>query len=751
MVLENTHFKYNDLSTKILIDANGFNYFGKGDLDKSIFDLKTKAKIDDFNFTFNGEQYLKNKSVNADLITKINTNSLSFVFQENNLKINKLPIDFIGKFDFLKNGYNIDFKVQSTDSNLNDFFTALPPAYVTWLEKTKVKGKTDLLMTLKGKYIASANEKPDLNFNMKIREGEINYKEAPIPATNIYMNYGTKLTALDPEKLEINIDSIYFNVGKDYVKAIIKSTGLSKPNINAILKSKIDLEKLDQAFGLQNIDVKGILNLDVVSNGVLDLKANKIPVINGLVSYKNGFIKTNYYPNPIKNINLNAKISDETGTLKDFKLLLKPAQFDFESKPIYVNASIANLENIEYDIKAKGELDLGKIYKVFSQKGLSLNGYIKADVAFKGTQFDAMNGRYNRLQNKGVLVLRNIKTKSDYLPKSFVIKEGEFVFNQDKMKFNNFVSYYGQSDFAMNGYLQNVIDFTLSKNAVLKGSFKLNSNYINIDEFMSNVETTSDSGNINVNKTASGVVIIPPNFDLQINAKADKVDFDALKLQNLKGNLTLNKGKLSFKNSGLEIIGANVNMDMDYANETKNLASFGMKILAKDFDVKRAYKEIKMFREMATTAESAEGIISLDYNISGKLDNQMMPIYPSLLGGGKLSVKNVKMKGFKLFAAVSSKTGRNGIKNPDLSNVDINTKIKNNIITIEKFKFKVAGFRPRIEGTTSFDGLLNIKMRLGLPPFGIIGIPLKITGSQEKPKVRLGRETEDLKETEYKE
>ena len=86
IVIENTHFKYNDLSTKILIDANGFNYFGKGDLDKSIFDLKTKAKIDDFNFTFNGEQYLKNKSVNADLITKINTNSLSFVFQENNIK-----------------------------------------------------------------------------------------------------------------------------------------------------------------------------------------------------------------------------------------------------------------------------------------------------------------------------------------------------------------------------------------------------------------------------------------------------------------------------------------------------------------------------------------------------------------------------------------------------------------------------------------------------------------------------------------
>jgi AsmA protein len=98
---------------------------------------------------------------------------------------------------------------------------------------------------------------------------------------------------------------------------------------------------------------------------------------------------------------------------------------------------------------------------------------------------------------------------------------------------------------------------------------------------------------------------------------------------------------------------------------------------------------------------------------------------------------------------VSQKTSTEAIKNPDITKVDIKTTIKNNIITIERFKFKVAGFRPRIEGTTSFDGQLNIKMRLGLPPLGIIGIPLTVTGTQEAPKVKLGKKTEDLEETEY--
>lgn len=745
--IKNSHLVYDDKSTKILIDAKGFNYLGKGDLDKAIFDLKTEAKIDDFNFTFGDEQYLKNKKVNADLITKINTNSLSFIFEENNLKVNKLPIEFIGKLDFLKNGYDLDFNVKSQNSNLNDFFTALPPAYVTWLEKTKVKGSTDLLLTLKGKYIASTNEKPDLAFNMKIREGEINHKETPLPASNIFLNFDTKLPSLDTEKLKVNIDSIFFNVGKDYVKAIIKSEGLSRPKIDARIKTAIDLAKLDKAIGIQNMDLKGQLNLDVNSKGVYDSKNKIVPITKGKVLFKNGYIKTDYYPNPITNINVLADVSDNTGSLKDLKVAIKPASFNFEGKPVYVTANLENLENVKYDIVAKGELNLAKIYKVFSQKGLDLQGYIKADVAFKGTQADAVAGNYNKLNNSGTLLLRNIKTSSEYLPKPFLIKEGEFVFNQDKMNFNNFSAIYGQSYFKMDGYMQNGIDFVLSEKGVLKGNFNINANYINIGEFMSNSAKNQAENNPTI--AATGVVIIPPNLDLQFNCLAQKVDFDELKMQNLKGNVTINNGKLQLKKSGFDIIGSNVTMDVIYGSESPEKAFFEFEVLAKDFDVKRAYKEVKMFREMASAAESAEGIVSLEYKVGGKLNNAMQPIYPSLKGGGTLSVKNVKMKGFKMFGAVSKKTGKDAIKNPDLSKVDIKTTVKNNIITIERFKFKVAGFRPRIEGTTSFDGKLNIKMRLGLPPLGIIGIPLTVTGTQENPKVKLGRKGEDIEETEY--
>jgi len=58
----------------------------------------------------------------------------------------------------------------------------------------------------------------------------------------------------------------------------------------------------------------------------------------------------------------------------------------------------------------------------------------------------------------------------------------------------------------------------------------------------------------------------------------------------------------------------------------------------------------------------------------------------------------------------------------------------------------------RMEGQASFDGKLNLRFRVGLPPFGVIGIPLKITGTQDNPKVKAGRgsKKDELEETEDK-
>ncbi|MNI38809.1 hypothetical protein D3C73_929660 [compost metagenome] len=206
--------------------------------------------------------------------------------------------------------------------------------------------------------------------------------------------------------------------------------------------------------------------------------------------------------------------------------------------------------------------------------------------------------------------------------------------------------------------------------------------------------------------------------------------------------MRINNGALTLQQTGFNIAGAQVGMDASYKSTSPKSGLFDFHLTAKEFDIARAYKEIKLFREMASSASKVKGIVGLDYQLSGKLNDQMFPLFPSLKGGGVLSLKKVSLMGFKMMNAVSKATKRDSLTNPDLSDVQVKSTIKNNIITIEQTKMKVAGFRPRFEGQVSFDGRLNLSGRLGLPPFGLFGIPLSITGTQEKPVVKLKRNKE---------
>lgn len=754
--IQNVKLNYADISAKINIEAKGFNYVGKGNLDKSIFDLYTEAKIDSLDFTFDGETYLKNKTVDADLITRINTNSLAFVFQQNDLKINKLPISFIGKMNFLKDGYDINLKIESNNSRLNDVFTALPPQYVTWLEKTKVKGRTDLLLTFKGNYNASLNKKPDLAFRMNIREGSISYSDSPFETSNISLKFYTKLPSLDTEQLEVKLDTLHFNIGNDYLSAKINSKGLKNISLSADLKSKLDLAKLSKSVRIKGLDFKGNLTASIKSKGEYNAEKKLFPVTAGVINLQNGEVKTEYYPNPITEIKFLASVKNETGNFKDVNIQLTPASFVFEGKPVYVKALLSNFEDVNYDIVAKGELDIARIYKVFKQKGLDVTGYAKADLSFKGKQSYATTGQITKLQNKGSLILRDIKTTSELFPKPFFVKEGIFTFNQDKMNFDKFFANYGKSDFAMKGHLQNVINFVLEKKATLKGSFNINSNIVLADEFMA--ETSQATGKTNDKskvakeaKTESGVILLPENFNISLLANAKKVEYDGLVLNNVLGNVAVRNGKLLFEKIGFDIIDCNVGINGFYDDLSAKKAAFDIHFIAKNFNVKRAYKEIKMFRELASAAEKAEGIISLDYTVKGILNQEMQPVYPSLEGKGVISISKVKINGLKLFGQLSDKTDFESINNPDLSKVDIKSSIKDNIITVEETKMKIALFRLRIKGETSFDGKLNLKIRVGLPPIGLIGIPVVVTGTSDNPKIKIFSKTgQDIEETKYK-
>ncbi|WP_158796670.1 AsmA family protein [Pedobacter sp. L105] len=866
---------YDDHSVPLLFSAKGLNYSGKGDLSKAIFDLESLLQVESVDVYYNKTPYLLNKKINARLVTKINTNSLDLMFNENDLKINSLPIRFTGRFSFIKDGYDINFKTSAKETDLHNIFTALPPDIVARMEKTNIKGYAEINASLIGKYLAKQNIMPTLAFNMKIRDGSISNPKAPQPISHLFLNLQTRLPSLNMDSLSINMDSLYFNMGKSYVSSVIKLKGLKEPeiyiktradidldkwgkifsmaqlrgqytlnlkadgkytkkivhsgirqvdtviatipiftltssltngyikygslpaaidkisfnlnghnndgnyknteldisdlNVQALsnyirgfaklktsgstpidvqLKSMINLAEIKNFYPLKGLDLNGNLNLDVQSKGGYDKAKKLFPVTQATIKLMNGRIKTSHFDQPLEKIVIDGTLVNSNGQLKGTQLFIKPISFQLDGQPFVLKADLKNFDNVSYDVTSKGRIDVGKMYRLFAIKGYNVKGSVYTDVTFKGLQSDATSGKYNRLNNKGKMLINDLTLSTDLFPKSFLIKSGIFTFIQDKMKFEKFDASYGKSDVVMNGYLGNVINYALSSKAKLTGNFNLQGKKLFVNEFMVYHDSTATA---TAPAAGSGVILIPGNLNVTVSANVGKVYYSGLELKHAKGTLILNNGTLALQQTGFNLIDAQVNMDANYKSLSTRSASFDAHLTAKEFDISKAYKQIKLFRDLATSASKVKGVVGLDYQLSGRLNQDMFPVFPSLKGGGVLSLKKISLSGFQVMNAVSRATKRDSLSNPDLSEVNIKTTINNNIITIERFKMRVAGFRPRFEGQVSFDGRLNLSGRLGLPPFGIIGIPLSITGTQEKPIVALKRNKEGkLDETENK-
>ncbi|HEY6506339.1 MAG TPA: AsmA-like C-terminal region-containing protein [Chitinophagaceae bacterium] len=866
IVIENSKLVYDDLSSAVFIDAKGLNYAGNGDLSKAVFDLASHITIDSFDFYYDREPYVLRKSINADLVTSVNTNSLALEFTKNELKINRLPLEFTGRFEFLESGYFMNFNLNSNEAELADVFTALPPSYQGWLKKTKIKGNAAIIAELSGRYIGGTDTMPDLSFDMKIREGYIAYDKAIFPVSNLYLDFESRLPSLNTDSLSINIDSAFFNLEKNHFSSVLKVKGLEAPYILANISSEMDLEKFDRALGLQDYDLKGKLDLRLQANGRyatgqnpdrirnetvitsipsfnlqsrlqngylhftslpqpiqqinfnlnagcpdndyhhtsvavenIDIKvlnnyikgfirlknADNFPVdadldaifnlsdiqqfypldsmdINGdlvmrikstgnyqpaenifpkteaILKVENASVKTKYYPAPIEKIAVDAAIQNKEGTLNDLKVDVQPISFVFEGKSFTVKAALQDFDNLQYDIVSKGEVDLGKIYKVFAQEGLDVQGSIETDLALKGNQADAAAGRYSRLHNSGTLKVNNLTIFSDLYPHPFYIDRGAFRFYQDQMKIEQFRTKYGKSVFTLNGFFSNIFDY-VADSGPLKGDLRLQSDYILLDELMA---YNADNGSAKPDSLASGssgVIMVPGDLDLKFTADVKTVEYNKLQIKSVKGEVLIKGAELKVNETGFVLADAVTTMNASYKSLSPARAWFSYDIKAENFDVKKMYNQLELFRELAPAAASAEGIISLDYALEGKLGGDMYPIMPSLKGGGVLSVEKVKMKGFKLFSAMSKETGKEKIKDPDLSKIKFKTTIKNNVVTLEKTKIKVAGFRIKIQGQTNFNGQIKFDCRIGLPPFGIFGIPVKATGSGQNPKIKVGK------------
>jgi len=859
--ISNSNFIYDDQLSKTYLKLDNLEYDGLIDLTKDILSLNAKTDVKNSLFRLDKDTWVKNLPLKGKINTKINIDQLGFYFTDNPLVLGEFPLNLQGSLKIPNEQQVYDLKITTKNADLKAIPAIIPEAYQEYAKQVKMKGKADLLFTMKGILNASKKQNPDIHIETNINNGSFNYQKSASPINDLSLTSFIDIPALDPNRLKVKVNELDFSLLNGYTRtnfvfengATMFSEGTIDSNINlealknatgykkidakgnlklngnwkgfistnakkalekvplfdikadlkngyfkmrempaaldhinldmsilntngnfkntAVLVHNIDAKALDnyatgkieiknldnypidadftakihlqdiyKIYPVKGIDLRGDLFVKSKAVGTYEPKKKRVPVSNSTLSLKNGFIKFADYPElPLENINVETHVKSGRGSFSDLDISVLPISFTLAGKPFTVKANLKNLNNLNYRLHSKGQLNLGDLYKLFPIEGLDINGVVSTDVGLKGQNGAALDN----IQNRGFVKIENITIHSKFFPSNFVVKEGLFKLNGSQLTFEDVKARYKKNVFVFNGNVSNYINYIL-KDQNLSGSINFTSKKVNIDDFMAYNSGESS----NSTSAEDGVVLLPKNLDITINGNANEILFKDIKLNNFKGNLALKNGNLALNETEFEMIGSTFNADGTYLPINAKKAKFGINMKAKNFDIQRAYKEITLFREMVSAAEKAYGKVSLDYHLEGDLGADFFPRLKTIKGEGVLTLEDIQFHGFKVFNSVAEKTSTDALHDAKVNKVNIKTSIKDNVITIERTKFKIAGFRPRIEGQVSLDGYINVGMRLGLPPFGIIGIPIKITGPSDTFKVETGKyQKEDLNET----
>jgi AsmA protein len=577
---------------------------------------------------------------------------------------------------------------------------------------------------------------PAFVFKSDFKNGSVKFAGVSQSIDDIQFKLNASNSSSNWKDTRISIDQLNAKALNSIIHGFFHINKEGEEPVNAAIQSTFSLKEFQEFIPLDSTFIQGDLTIDLVSKGNIDLDKNIFPVSKALFLLKDGLIQTKYYPTPIRNIQVEVEASDDKGSLSDLKVEIKPISFELAGLPFFIKANFENFDDIHYNLISKGKLDIGTLYKVFHVDGYNVNGTLDTDFFMKGKASDIINGKYNQVESNGKLEVNDIYLTAEVLPKPLHLYHGVFTFDREKMRFNNFKAKYASADLELNGYFLNMLNWMLLSDQKLEGSFTLKAPYLNVDEWMvySDQPVAVDTA-----KAVNGVVMLPSDMKLKFEALVDKINYNQILLTDFKGAITLDNSILSLKETMFKIAGATIRMNGNYQGLTPLSAQFDYAVKADSFDIQNGYKSIPIFRELAPAAKNAYGLIGLDYKLSGLLNEEMFPVLSSLKGGGTISVKDVKLLGFKLMNAVSKSAENDELKDPALKGVNIVSKIDQSIITIEPVKMRIAGFRPKFQGQMAMDGRVQMKGRIGLPPLGIFGIPFNISGTSDNPVVKLKR------------
>jgi hypothetical protein len=465
------------------------------------------------------------------------------------------------------------------------------------------------------------------------------------------------------------------------------------------------------AAGLDGVKTTGDFTIVGFAKG--QLTDTTVPKFNIAIASNNASFQYPNLPKSVQNIVIDTKIINETGILNDTYVNLDKLSFRIDQDVFSAKANIKNITVNPYvNAALKGTINLANLSKAYPIKiDKPLAGILKADVTTEFDMASVEKSQYQNIKNAGTMSLSGFKY-TDENNKSMNISTALVEFNPSKINLKQFNATTGKSDIAINGVLENFYGFMFKKQE-LRGNFNMSSNQLAVDDFMTQGEPATE-------KTAAKpteAMKIPAFLNCTLNAKANTVLYDNLKLKDVSGKLIIKDEKALLENFKTSIFGGTIGLTGAVSTKEK-VPTFDMNLGFNQVDIAQTFTQLEMMKKIAPIAGIINGKLNSTIKLNGNLDaNELTPDLKSISGDliGQLLSTTINSKNSTLLNSLGS-----NIKFIDMNKVNLNDikaalTFDNGKVNVKPFDIKYQDIKITVGGTHGFDQTMNYNLKLDVP------------------------------------
>ncbi len=700
---------YNDQSMKYLLEVKGLNHSGSGDFTQDVFDLTTSTKADTVTTSFEEVEYLTNKRVEVDATVQISEEYSKYTFKDNTAKVNDFAMHMDGWVKMNENDIGMDLTFGTPENTFKSLLSLVPGVYTESFKDLKAEGELAFNGAVKGTY--SEKQMPAFNLNLLVKDAMFQYPDLPTAVKNINVDLLVDNKDGVIDNTIVNLKKLHLDFGSNPVDATALITKMYPTNVDATLAAKLNLAELTKMFPMEGLEMRGAYNVNLKAKGVYDSLKKTIPAIDAAMSLADGYVKSKDFPMPLEDMHFMSVIKNASGKMADTYITVNDFNMLLDGEKLNANLILQNLDDYNWDLKAKGGVDLEKITKIFPLEGMTLAGKVKADIETKGKYSDLQAEKYDRLPTSGTASLQDFKYITKDLPE-VSISQAAMVFDPRKIELKNLDGRIGRSDFAVNGQVTNYIAYVFSENQTIKGNVNFNATLLDLNEFMTDTEETTPAPE----DTASmGVIPVPENIDFVLHSNVKTVRVMDHMLQNASGDVIVKDGIANLSNLKFNMLGGAFVVNGTY--NTKDLAhpKYDMALKIENMSIQQAASSFAVVSTYAPIAGLVNGKFSTDFKLSGELLQDMMPNMGTVDGAGLIKVAQASLKGSKLVSSVTSLTKLDDTDEVTLKDALMSATIDDGKLTVKPFDVNFGNYKTSVGGSTSLDQTIDYTLKMNVP------------------------------------